>query len=270
MQHSPSLAVPLNQAASVDEMEGISLEVSPSFRLDYVYLNHAKAPFDDPKIRQAVNFAANREAVMQAVYFGYGELPNSYMPKVAFWSDAIETIPFDIEKAKQLVEESDYDGTPIQPMVDTGNASFRTAATILQQGWQKAGMTVEIVEYDVGTAFSMTEQGDYQAYVSYITSDINDDDELASIQAEGTGATRGFFSNYNNEEVNNLLSEARQEQNIEKRSALYAQVQEKVYSAGYSVPLNFLPYVNGYHDYVRNWQNITVGWWWLRNMWLDK
>ncbi|QIE56746.1 ABC transporter substrate-binding protein [Pikeienuella piscinae] len=268
--YDTSLAMPLNQAASVDDMDGVSLEVSPSFRLDYVYLNHGKAPFDDPKVRLAVNYAANRDAIMKAVYFGFGEIPNSYMPKVAFWSDAVEPIPFDMATAKQLVEESNYDGTPIQLMVDTGNASFRTAATILQQGWQQAGLNVEIVEYDVGTAFSMTEQGEFQAYVSYITSDINDDDELASIQAEGTGATRAFFSNYNDDEVNKLLSQARQESDREKRAELYARVQDKVYHAGYSVPLNFLPYVNGYHDYVRNWRNITVGWWWLRDMWLDK
>jgi peptide/nickel transport system substrate-binding protein len=264
------LAVPLNQAEAVKAMDETTLEVSPSFRLDYVYLNHAKKPFDDKRIRLALNYAANRDAIMKAVYFGYGEIPNSYMPKVNFWSDKIEKIPFDIEKAKQLVQEAGYDGTPIQLMVDTGNASFRTVATILQQGWSQAGLKVEIVEFDVGTAFSMTQKGEYQAYVSYITSDINDDDELASIQADGTGATAAFFSNYKNEEVTKLLAEARQTLDKAKRAELYAKVQSIVYNDGYSVPINFLPYVNGHKNYVQNWKNITVGWWWLRDVWLNK
>jgi len=265
-----ALAIPLNQAPAVKEMDGVELEVAPSFRLDYVYINHAKAPFDNVKLRLAINYAANREAIMQAVYFGFGEIPNSYMPKVAFWSDKVEVIPFDIEKAKQLVQEAEYDGAVIRLMVDTGNTSFRTAAAILQQGWQEAGLNVEIVEFDVGTAFSMVEQGDFQAYVSYITSDINDDDELASIQAQGTGATRAFFSNYNNEEVNAKLLEARRTLDKAKRAALYGEVQQIVYSDGYSVPLNFLPYVNGYQSNLQNWRNITVGWWWLKDMWLDR
>jgi hypothetical protein len=42
------------------------------------------------------------------------------------------------------------------------------------------------------------------------------------------------------------------------------------YNDGYSVPLNFLPYVNGYRNHVQNWRNITVGWWWLKQVWLDK
>ena len=40
------------------------------------------------------------------------------------------------------------------------------------------GLKVSIVEFDLGTAFGMTQKGDYQAYVSYITSDINDSDEI--------------------------------------------------------------------------------------------
>jgi len=36
----------------------------------------------------------------------------------------------------------------------------------------------------------------------------------------------------------------------------------RVNNDGYSVPLNFLPYVNGYRNHVQNWRNITVGWWW--------
>ena len=69
-----------------------------------------------------MNYAANREAILKAVYFGYGEIPNSYMPKVNFWSDKVAVMPYDLEKAKQLVKEAGYDGTPIQLMVDTGNA----------------------------------------------------------------------------------------------------------------------------------------------------
>ena len=44
----------------------------------------------------------------------------------------------------------------------------------------------------------------------------------------------------------------------------------RVNNDGYSVPLNFLPYVNGYRNHVQNWRNITVGWWWLKQVWLDK
>jgi peptide/nickel transport system substrate-binding protein len=263
-----ALALPLNQAQSVKGMDGISLEVSPSYRLDYVYLNHTAKPLDDKRIRLALNHATNHDALMKAVYFGYGEVPNSFMPKVNYWSANVQPLPYDLTKAEALVKEANYDGTTIQLMVDTGNAASRQTATILQSTWKKIGLNVEIVEFDNGTAFGMTQKGDYQAYVSYITSDINDSDELATLQADGTGSTKSFFSNYNNAEVTKLLAEARAEPDVTKRAVLYETIQSIVYSDGYSVPLNFLPYVNGYRTDVQNWKNITVGWWWLKNMWL--
>jgi ABC-type transport system substrate-binding protein len=265
-----ALALPLNQAASVKATDGVSLEVSPSYRLDYVYLNHAKKPIDDKRIRLAMNYATNHDALMKAVYFGYGEAPNSFMPKVNYWSANVPAIPYDLDKAAALVKEANYDGTPIQLMVDTGNAASRQTATILQSAWKKIGLDVEIVEFDNGTAFGMTQKGDYQAYVSYITSDINDSDELATLEADGTGSTKSFFSNYNNPDVTKLLAQARAEGDSAKRAALYEQIQKTVYEDGYNVPLNFLPYVNGYRSDLQNWQNIAVGWWWLKDMWLAK
>ena len=192
------------------------------------------------------------------------------MPVVNFHSDAVPLLPYDIEKAKKLVQESGYDGTPIKLMVDTGNAPFHQIATILQQGWGEAGLKTEIVEFDVGTAFDMTMKGDYQAYVSYITSDINDTDELATIEADFNAGTNAFFTWYNNAAVQQTLKEARTTLDDKKRAELYAKVQEAVYDDGYSVPLNFVPAVNGLHTYVRGWKQLANGWWWLQYVWLDK
>ena len=217
-----------------------------------------------------MNYATNHDAIMKAVFFGYGETPNSFMPKVNFWSDKVERIPYDIEKAKALVNEAGYDGTPIQLMVDTGNAPSRQVATILEQGWKEAGLNVEIVEADVGTAFGMTQKGDYQAYVSYITSDINDSDELATLEADYTGATNAFFSWYKNDEVVDLLAKARATSVESERAALYHQIQDIVYHDGYSVPLNFLPYVAAHGPQVKDWKTIAVGWWWLKNVSLEE
>ncbi len=263
-------SVPFNQARSMESGSDVVVEVQPIFRLDYVYLNHAKAPLDNKDIRLALNYAADREAILKVVYFGYGELPNSYMPKVNFHSDSVERIPFDVDKAKQLVQNSGYDGAPIELMVDTGNAPFRQIATILQQGWAAAGLNVEIVEFDVGTAFGKTESGDYQAYVSYITSDINDTDELAVIQADFNSGTESFFSRYNNPEVSDLLAQAREVSDPAERGALYAKVQDIAYHDGYSVPLNFVPAVNAYHNHVKGWQQLANGWWWIKDVWVDK
>jgi peptide/nickel transport system substrate-binding protein len=262
--------VPFNQAAMVESLPEVTLEVQPIYRLDYVYLNHAKPPIDDRNIRLALNHAANREAILQTVYFGYGEIPNSYMPKINFHCASVEPIPFDLAKAKELVAASGYDGTPIELQIDTGNAPFRQIATILQQGWTAAGLNVELAEYDVGTAWGHTETGDYQAYMSYITSDLNDQDELATLQADHTGSSEAFFSRYQNDDIVKLLRQARATSDFKRRQELYCQIQDTVYHDGYSVPINFVPAVNAHHDHVKGWRNLTTGWWWLRHVWVDE
>ena len=258
--------VPFNQAESLKSMPEVKLEEAPIFRLDYVYLNHKAKPLDKKELRLAMNLAADREAIMKVVFFGYGKIPNSYMPSVNFHSDAVEMIPYDLEKAKEMVKASGYKGQPIKLMVDTGNAPSKQVATILQQGWTEAGMKVEIVEFDVGTAFDMTTKGNFMAYVSYITSDINDTDELATLQADVRGSTKAFFSNYRNDEVGKMLDAARKEPDAGKRAELYAKVQDVVYHDGYSVPLNFSPSLNAYHGYVDGWQTAKNGWWWLKDV----
>lgn len=261
--------VPLNQAKSIEADPNLTLEVSPAFRLDYVYLNHARAPLDNKDIRLALNYAANREAILKVVYFGYGEIPNSYMPVINYHCKSVEKIPYDPDKAKELVAGSGYDGTPIELIVQTGEAPFRQAAQILQQGWRDAGLNVEIVEYDVGTAYGKTEAGDYQAFVSYITSDTNDQDFLASIQAD-YNVFNSFFSAYKNEQVVDWLTQARQTRDSEERQDLYCKVQQQVYWDGYSVPLNFKPFVNAYANYVKGFHNSVTGPWWLKDVWLNK
>ncbi|MSP82313.1 MAG: ABC transporter substrate-binding protein [Alphaproteobacteria bacterium] len=263
-------SVPFNQARQLEGDSEVTLEAQPIFRLDYVYLNHGKAPLDKKEIRLALNYAADREAILKTVYFGFGEIPNSYMPKVNYHSDTVEQIPYDIEKAKELVAAAGYDGTPIDLMLSTGDAPGKQIATILQQAWQAAGLNVNIVEFESGTAWDMTTKGEYQAYVSYITSDINDTDELAVIQADVNSGTNAFFTWYNNPEVIDLLAKARQSADSNERAGLYAKVQDIAYHDGYSVPLNFVPSVNAYHNYVSGWRTVANGWWWLKDVSVDK
>jgi peptide/nickel transport system substrate-binding protein len=168
------------------------------------------------------------------------------------------------------VQKSGYDGKPIRIMVDTGNAPSRQVATILQQGWEAAGIKSEIVEFDVGTAWTMSTKGEYQAYVSYITSDINDTDELATIEADINAGSQAFYTWYSNPEVQKLLTEARRASDPTKRAELYAKVQEIVYNDGYSIPLNFSPVINGSQAYVKDFKQLANGWWWLQKVWLDK
>ena len=264
--------VSYSEGAALDSEDGITLEVAPIYRLDYVYLNHQVPPLDKKEFLQALNYAANREAILKNVFFGYGELPNGYMPKMNFHSKDVPLIPYNPDKAKELLNTAGYAGEKLELMIPSGDAPAKQIATILQQNWREVGINVELVEFAGATAFQKTVDGDYMAYVSYITSDINDDDELATLQGDykAPGDFHSFFSWYESDEVSELLAKARSTSDPAERAKYYAQAQEIVYTDGYSVPLNYTPAVNAYRDHVKNWKNLTTGWWWLKDVWLDK
>ncbi|MEO8392114.1 MAG: ABC transporter substrate-binding protein [Chloroflexota bacterium] len=264
-------SVPASQAADIQAMDGVTLEVAPIYRLDYVYLNHQDPLIANRDFALALNYAADREAIFNLVFFNYGEIPNSFMPKMNYWSKDVPLIPYDPDKAKELLASAGYKGETLTIQIPAGGADAKQIATILQQSWSAVGINVQLQEVDPSSAFDLMTKGQYQASVSYITSDINDDDELASLEADfHTSGFFSFFSWYQNEDVSNWIAQARQSADPAERASLYAKIQAQVYGDAYSVPLNFYPVLNSYYDYVHGWKTVATGWWWLRSVWLDK
>ena len=115
-------------------------------------------------------------------------------------------------------------------------------------------------------------KGEYDVEVNYITSDINDDDELATFQGDfwAAGDSHAFYSWYQNKDVTDLLAKARQTSDPAERAKNYSQIQQTGYMDGYSVPFNYTPALTARWNYVQNWRTLTDGWWWLDQVWLNK
>jgi peptide/nickel transport system substrate-binding protein len=264
--------VPQNEAASIEATEGVTLEVQPIYRLDYVFLNHQDPIIGNRDFRLALNYAVDRSVLMDLIYFGYGEIPNSYMPKMSYWSADVPLIPYDPAKAQELVASSGYAGEMLTITIDAGASVGKQLATILQQMWMAVGINTQIQEVDPSSSFGLLAAGEYQISPGYITSDINDDDELASIMAISESSDfHAFFTWYDNPEVTAWLNQARESADPAERAELYAKIQEQVYyNDAYSIPLNFSPVLHAYYDYVKGFRTLSTGWWWLAKVWLDQ
>lgn len=265
-------AVPFNQGQSLSSTPGITLRVDTIFQLDYLYTNHENPPLNNKDFDLALNYATDRQAILRTVYFGYGTIPNSFMPKLNFWDKNVPLIPYDPSKAKQLVAQSGYNGRVIQILVPAGDAPKLQIAEVLQQCWSAVGIKSAIQQLDTGAMWNKVTVGKYDVSVNYITSDINDVDELASFEGDywSAGGTYAFYSWYKNRTVADLLDKARTEMNPQKRAQYYSEIQRTVYWDGYSVPFNFTPALTSYHDYVHNFRTIAEGWWWLDQVWMKK
>ena len=84
--------VPFSQIESIDLDENIDVQVAPVGRVDYVAINNTRPPFDDVKVRQALNYAVDKEAIIQAVLYGRAQVAQSALPRMRFWNDEIQPL----------------------------------------------------------------------------------------------------------------------------------------------------------------------------------
>lgn len=119
--------------------------------------NKSKAPFDDLKVRQALNHALDKKTVAEATYgnetfYGFdGALFAPEQTELYSEEGTDQYLAYDPEKAKSLLEQSDYDGKPITIMFSNDNENFKKIAQVAKQQMEEVGFKVELDPYEWGT-----------------------------------------------------------------------------------------------------------------------
>src|SRR5690606_12552857 len=152
-----ALDPPLNQLEDLDGKDGISTGQIIPYRADFVQLNTTREPFDDERVRKALNMAIDKDALVQGVLYGAGEPAAAAMPVMAYADPELAPYPYDPAAAKELLAEAGYaDGFEAQLLVDSGAATSRNAAITLQAMLQQVGVRVEVQMLEGGTQWETT------------------------------------------------------------------------------------------------------------------
>jgi peptide/nickel transport system substrate-binding protein len=116
-------AIPPSQIAATAGLPGLDVVQFPMTRLAFILLNHIKPPMDDLNFRMALNYAADKQAIINTVLFGYGEVATSYQPKgVPMFDATVPGYPYDLELAKEYLAKSKYaDGVKFELWVNKIN-----------------------------------------------------------------------------------------------------------------------------------------------------
>ena len=211
----------------------IQLIQQPGLNVGYLALNTQKKPYDDKRVRQAMNYAINRQEIIDAVYGSAGQVAKNPIPPT-MWSfnDDIEPYPYDLAKAKQLFAEAGYPNgftTEIwaMPVARPYNPDARKIAEIMQAQLAKVNVKVEIISYEWGTYLDKTDSGEHQAAMLGWTGDNGDPDNflfvLLSIPAAEVPA--GNIAFWKNQQFNDLVVEAKETADPARRTELYRQAQ---------------------------------------------
>lgn len=196
----------------------------PSNRVIIIKFNSLKPPFKDNNLlRQALNYAVDKSAIMEAVWDGAGAVSNCQIlnPQYFGYNPELKPYPYDPEKAKDLLKKAGFSkGLNLELEVPRGRylaAEDIAQAVAAQLG--EVGVQVKITEREFSSYFSKLQAGG-MAEMGFIGT------AWPTLDADGglTALLPGFpDAYYENDTFVKLMSDARTEMNVDKRRALYAE-----------------------------------------------
>jgi peptide/nickel transport system substrate-binding protein len=203
----------------------------------FLILNAKEGPFADKRVRQAVNYAIDKKALVDDVLQGTAEVAAGPTPPAFAWAynDALEPYPYDPDKAKALLKEAGADGAKLTFYVTDGGSGMLdpvAMGTAIQADLAKVGLDVKIETYEWNTFLGEVNPGlEGKADMAEMSWMTNDPDTLPylALRTEAFPDKGGFNSGYySNPKVDALLEQARSSTDRDERARLYKEMQEIV------------------------------------------
>ena len=232
---------PFNSISKLKTTTGVTMNLFPSTRTDYLGMNEKYPPLADVHVRRAIAYAIDRAAIVKSVLFGYGTPANSFLPpQVPFYSKSTPGLQYDMTKAKAEMAKSKFaKGFKVTLLVGAGAQVESAMGQVIQNSLKNLGIDVAFKQEDTSTEFNDIGKMNYQLGFSYWTMDIADPDELVTFAIDPAGGAHSFYTGYNNPAVVKLSHTAQREPRPAKRAQLYAQLQKLAANDSF---LNFLYY----------------------------
>jgi oligopeptide transport system substrate-binding protein len=214
-----------------------------SMSVSYLGFNTQKPPFDDPKVRQAFGLAIDRDKIVEVVLKDMVPVAHSIMPPgLPGYNSSATAGAYDPEKAKQLLAESRYGGPSGLPkitlsQVGAGATAGNDIQAMVEMWKQNLGVEVEIQQTDQATFWQDLDKRSYQMFAAGWVMDYPDPEDILDILFNSKSHQNS--TGYSNPQVDQLLVQARTEQDAAKRMALYQQTEQLILADVPWVPLYY-------------------------------
>ncbi len=218
--------------ASIKSDPSLKLLEQEGLNVGYLAFNTEKKPYTDKRVRQALNMAVNKQAIIDAVFQGAGKIAkNPIPPTIWSYNEDTKDYPYDPAAAKKLLADAGYaDGfeTDIwaMPVQRPYNPNARRMAELIQSDWAKVGVKAKIVSYEWGEYLKRSKLGEHQTVLLGWTGDNGDPDNflfvLLGCEAAKDSANRARWCN---KEFDDLLVKAKTTSDVAKRTEYYKKAQ---------------------------------------------
>lgn len=262
--------VPADQVRDLQRAGGdVVVEGAPTGSFDAIIVHNKRKPFSDPKFRLALNYATDKQKIVESVLFGYGtavETPVS--PSSPVFKKDLPTRKQDIAKAKQLLAEAGYpNGIDLTIIAQAGRPNRERLALVVQDMWRPAGIRLKVEKVPADRFVADVElKADMYASGWAGRAAV---DQIFQVSTHSKGTYNMWH--YENAKVDQLLDEGRRARTQEDQARIYGMVQQAMFDD----PPGVVVYVlNDYTAYRKSVQNYRIhplfGVMFLDNVWINR
>ncbi|MBN1860695.1 MAG: ABC transporter substrate-binding protein [Candidatus Thermoplasmatota archaeon] len=215
-------------------------------------------PLTNKSVRQAINYAIDKNSIVQNLYKGTAIVAKNGMPPFMLgWNDAVVDYPYDPEMAQELLAEAGYPNgfnTTLWVMPVSRPYMFDPSkiGEAIQGYLEAVNITVDIYQIDWATYLAKTQAGEHPMCLLGWTGDNGDPDNFMNVlygENQCTLGTAGNVAFYNNTEVQDLLSAALQTYDTDARADYYEEAQEIIHE---DAPFVYLAHANQNLVFTKN------------------
>ncbi|MCQ9424642.1 ABC transporter substrate-binding protein [Pseudomonas sp. LJDD11] len=228
--------------------KNLQMPEQAGFNLGYIAYNvsdkikgsDAANPLAQLQVRQALDMAVNKPAIINAVYQGAGQLAVNAMPPTQWsYDDTVKDAPYDLDKARALLNQAGIkEGTEISlwamPVQRPYNPNARLMAELIQADWKKIGINAKIVSYEWGEYLKRAKAGEIGAMLIGWSGDNGDPDNWLGTLFGCDAVNGNNYSKWCDQAFDKLIKQAKATPGQDQRTVLYKQAQHLLKDA---VPL---------------------------------
>ncbi|WP_244795894.1 glutathione ABC transporter substrate-binding protein GsiB [Caballeronia grimmiae] len=231
--------VPFEQAATLKSSPKVDLIAAPSIIQRYISMNMGQKPFDNPKVREALNYAINKEALVKVAFAGYAMPSEGVVPQGVDYATKLGPWKYDPAKARQLLKEAGYqNGFETTLWSGYNHTTAQKIIQFVQQQLGQVGVKASVEALEAGQRVQRVDSAPDPAtapvrmyYIGWSSSTGEADWAISPLLASSSMPPK--LSNtayYKNENVDADLQKALATTDRNEKAALYADAQKRIWA----------------------------------------
>jgi len=230
--------VPYEQTALLEKNAKLDVVTAPSILHRYISFNVTQKPFDNLKVRQAINYAINKDALIKVAFAGYAVPSEGPLPQGIEYAAKFKPWPYDPAKAKELLKEAGYpNGFTTTLWSSHNNSTAQKVIQFAQQQLAQVGIKVTVTAMDAAQRAAQVENvGQKDAgvrlfYTGWSASTGEADWALTPLFATQSAPPKQFNTAfYSNPAVDKDLADALKTTDKTEKAKLYEDAQTKIWA----------------------------------------